>query len=73
METEKIDLDYYLWRNKILVKDFAKRINVSSSQLSIIRHRKMTPNLRLAMKIHKESNEQIAFSEMIALKDVVKE
>lgn len=69
----KVDLDYYLWRNKIQVKDFAKKINISTSQLSNIRHKKITPNLKTAMRIRQESNNEIPYDEMLATKDMAEE
>ncbi len=65
-----IDLDYYLWKNKIAVKDFAKRIKVCPNQLSAIRNKRVTPKLKTAMKIHKESKQQIPYIEMLATQDM---
>jgi len=67
-----MDLDYYLWKNKIKFKDFARKLGIDPSHVSKLVQKKTTPSLIVAMKIHEESKGKIPFEEMISFSDKLK-
>ncbi len=64
-----MELDYFLFKNKIKHKDFAKKIGVQPHHLSALVHKKVNPNLITAIKIHDCSDGQVSYKEMVRLKD----
>lgn len=67
MENEKegVDLDYYLWKNKIRHKDFAKAVGISLNTLSMIVNKKRTVNLATAIKIHLETKGAVSLYNLL--------
>ena len=64
-----MELDYYLFKNKIKHKDFAKKIGIQPHHLSALVHKKVNPNLITAIKIYDASHGQISYKEMVRLQD----
>ncbi len=64
-----MELDYFLFKYKIKNKDFAKKIGIQPHHLSALIHKKVSPNLITAIKIHDATNKQVSYKEMVRLKD----
>ena len=67
-----MDLNEYLWRNRITQKDFSKRIKIANHTLSLIVNKKVTPHLSTAIKIVEASEGQIEFRELLKDSDLPK-
>ncbi len=61
-----MDLDYYLWKNKITQRVFGKVIDMSESSLSHVVSRKGTPRLLTAMKIVQATKGDVTFVELLS-------
>ena len=66
-----MQVDEYLFRNKITKKSFAKRLGISQSMMCALAQRKHTPTLMLAIKIIKESQAAVHLVDL--LKDADRE
>jgi DNA-binding XRE family transcriptional regulator len=64
-----MELKYYLWKNRILVKEFAKQIEVAPSTITVVAHNKRSPVLMNAMKIHFETNGAVSLFGLLTLED----
>lgn len=64
-----MELDYYLWKNKIKNKDFAKRCGIAPPTLSVIVHKKRSPLLLTAIKINAETKGQVSLYELLTEED----
>lgn len=60
-----MELDEYLWRNKISKKYFAEKVRLAPHTLSNIVFKKVTPNLISALNIVKASEGQVTFEELV--------
>lgn len=67
-----MDLDEYLWRNRITVRDFSIKVGCTENTLLKIKHRRGSPGLLIALKIVKCSDGQIALEELLSKADVEK-
>ena len=66
MENEKdVELDFYLWRNKIRHSDFAKQVGISANTLSMIVNKKRPLNLATAIKIHLETKGAVSLYNLL--------
>lgn len=64
-----MELDYYLFKNKIKHKDFAQIIGIMPHRLSVLIHKKASPNLVTAIKIHEATQGKVSYKEMVRLED----
>jgi plasmid maintenance system antidote protein VapI len=64
-----MELDYYLFKNKMKIKDFAEKIGIFPHNVSRIVNRKVTPHLVIAIKIHKATDGLVSYEEMVGEKD----
>ena len=64
-----MDLDEYLWRNKIKQKDFCEKVQIRPHTLSLLVKKKHTPKLYIAVNIHKATNGQVTYEEMLRDQD----
>ncbi|NGX36899.1 MAG: hypothetical protein K1000chlam2_00044 [Chlamydiae bacterium] len=60
-----MELDEYLWRNKISRTKFAEQLNVLPNQVCQYANKRKTPNLLYANKIHHATNGLVTFHEML--------
>lgn len=60
-----MELDYYLWKNKIKKKKFAERLDIAPHTLSLIVNKKTCPTLFTALKIYFETKGKVSFFEML--------
>lgn len=60
-----MDLDEYLWRNKIKQKDFACKVGIQSHSLSNIVKKKVNPSLYVAMKIVQLTEGQVDYIDLL--------
>ncbi len=60
-----MDIDEYLWRNKITRKNFAERVGMAAQTMSLLASKKITPSLPNAVNIVKASGGMITYHEMI--------
>ena len=60
-----MNLDEYLWRNKITVREMAKKINVSEQTLSLIKREKVSASLDFALKIHEITDGKVTLFETL--------
>lgn len=67
-----MDLSYYLWKNKISQVKFSKQIGLSKTNLSGLVTKKNSPSLVTAIKIHRETDGQVSYSEMLRPLDALK-
>jgi DNA-binding XRE family transcriptional regulator len=65
-----MDLDEYLWRNKIRQKDFCKKIQIQAHTLSLLVRKKHTPRLSIAINIHTVTKGQVEFKELLRPEDL---
>ena len=64
-----MDLDEYLWRNKIKQKDFCKKVQIRPHTLSLLVQKKHTTKLYIAINIHKATNGQVTYEELLRDED----
>jgi len=64
-----MELDYYLFKNKIKNKDFAQEIGIGLSTLNNILTKRATPNLRNAWKITLATHREVDFSDLLSTTD----
>jgi len=64
-----MDLDEYLWRNKILKKDFAKKIGIQAHSLGAVVSKKVTANLVTAINILKATEGQVDIETLVREED----
>ncbi len=64
-----MELDYYLWRNKISQNAFAKKLHISLSTLSQVVCRKNSPSLLTAVKIVKATNGVVTYEDLLRTRD----
>ena len=60
-----MELDYYLWKNKIVHRDFAKKCGLAPHTISSIVNKKRSPHLLTALKIHFEANGIVSLYELL--------
>ena len=60
-----MDIDEYLWRNKITRTDFAKKAQIHRGQLSSYIHKKRTPTIEIASRIVHASGYQIKYVDLM--------
>lgn len=61
-----MDLDEYLWRNKRTLLEFSEKVGCTSVTLHRIKKRTQTPRMYLAMRIQKETGDQVSLQEMMS-------
>ena len=66
-----MDLDEYLWTNKIKNKDFAKLINISPEGLSTIKRKKRTPSLATALLIYELSSGKVELKSLLTGNELI--
>lgn len=66
---QSMELDYYLWKNKISHKKFAKQIEITPPTLSIIVTKKRSPLLMNAVKIHCLTKGSVSLFNLLTLED----
>lgn len=64
-----MELDYWLFKNKVKHKEFAKKVGIMPHRLSLIVNKKATPSLLTAIAIHEHTNGQVSYKEMVKLED----
>ena len=64
-----MDLDEYLWRNRITQKRFAERIGIAQKSMNLLVYRKVTPTLSTAIKIIGAAGGHIQYEDLLK-KDV---
>lgn len=64
-----MDLDEFLWRQKISQKDFAAKIYQTECQVSSYVNRRRTPSLRIAIKIYEATKGIVDYKEMLNKKE----
>lgn len=67
-----MDLDFYLWKNKIKQKDFAKRLGITAANLSLLQSRAVSPSTVAALIIHLETNGEVSLVDLLKDKDRVR-
>lgn len=65
-----MQLDHYLFFNKISQKDFAQKTGVLVHTISLIVNKKQGPSLVTALRIYYATNKQVTFSDMLMPKDL---
>ena len=65
-----MELGYYLFKNRIKIKDFAFRVGVVPYHMTKIIQKRVTPSLVTALKIHEETDGEVSFREMVREKDL---
>ena len=68
-----VDLELYLFKNKIQRKVFAKSVGISESHMSSLVHKKVNPNILTAIKIIDCSEKQVTLKELVRMKDRLEE
>jgi len=66
-----MQLDYYLWKNKIKKQDFAAEIGVTPGNLIQIENKKVTPKTNMALKIMIASKGKVMPSDLLKEKDLL--
>lgn len=64
-----MDLDEYLWRNKILKKDFAEKVGMTPHALSSIVARKVSAKLHTAINIVEATEGQVTYRDLLRPED----
>jgi len=64
-----MDIDEYLWRNKISQKKFSKKAGIAAHTLSILVHRHVSPKLVTAIKIIEASDNIITIEDLLRNSD----
>lgn len=67
-----MELDEYLWRNKIKQWKFAEKIGIMPHSLSRIVQKKVTPKLYVAIKIVEASEGQVTYRDLLRPEDELK-
>lgn len=67
-----MDLDFYLWKNKIKQKDFAKRLGITAANLSLLQSRAVSPSTVAALIIHLETDGEVSFVDLLKDKDRIR-
>lgn len=60
-----MDLDEYLWRNKLNAKEFARQCGLSQATILFVKKKRVIPRLDTAMKILQHTNGQVTFEDML--------
>lgn len=68
-----MELDFYLFKNKIKHRDFAKTIGITESHLSTLIHKKMNPNILTIIKILEATKGRVSIYELVREKDQLKD
>lgn len=64
-----MELDEYLWRNKIRQWKFAQKLGIMPHSLSRIVQKKVTPKLYVAVKIVEATEGQVSYRELLRPED----
>ncbi len=64
-----MELDYYLWKHKITREKFAEDADITPSHLSTLIHKKRSPSLMTAIRIHRASHGKVSYEEMLRMQD----
>ena len=64
-----MDLDEYLWRNKMKQWKFAQKLGIMPHSLSRIVQRKVSPKLYVAIKIVEATEGQVTYRELLRPED----
>ena len=64
-----MDLDTYLWKNRISQKSFSDKINVLPSTLHHWIKMRITPSLKYAIKIVEASNNEVTYRDLLCPKE----
>ena len=64
-----MELDYYLWKNKICQSTFSKQIDIAQHTLNKIVNKKSNPTLLTALKIHFETKGYVSLFELLRPED----
>ena len=67
-----MQLDEYLWKNKIKQKDFAPLIGLAPHSLSMIVQKKVSPKLYVAINIISKTEGKVTYAELLREKDLGK-
>lgn len=65
-----MDLDEYLWRNKITRKDFAKKIGMTPHSLSSIVAGKVSAKLYTAINIVEATKGEVSYKDLLRKEDI---
>ena len=60
-----MELKLYLCINNLTNKEFARKIGINPNHLSNLIHKKWTPQLALAIRIHEATNSEVSYREML--------
>lgn len=64
-----MDLREYLFRNRLSITDFAKKINYDRNYISKIMHSVRSPGQKLAKEIEKATNGEVKANDLIKEKE----
>jgi len=64
-----MDLDYWLFKNKITKTDFARTIGISRGHLQGVISGKLKPSIKLAKKIEEATNGKVSKEELLFPED----
>lgn len=64
-----MELDEYLWRNKIKQWKFAQKLGILPHSLSRIVQKKVTPKLYVAVKIVEATDGEVSYRELLRPED----
>ena len=64
-----MDLDEYLWRNKIKQKDFCEKIKIRAHTLSLLVRKIHTPRLYIAVNIVHATKGEVSYKELLREED----
>ena len=64
---DNMDLDEYVWRNRITLGSISEKTKISVNTLSNIKTKKIVPKLDTAIKLHMFTNGEVTFEEMLPL------
>ena len=67
-----MNLESYLNEQNIQKKDFAKRIGVSNTYISLVIHKKRNPSIRVARSIIKETKGSVAATDLFKKKSQIR-
>ena len=67
-----MNLESYLKEQNIQKKDFAKRIGVSNTYISLVIHKKRNPSIRVARSIIKETKGSVAATDLFKKKSQIR-
>jgi len=60
-----MDLDEWLWRKRLTIKQVAKETEICPATLSHIKNKKISPNLQTALTLREYSNGEIELLELL--------